>query len=324
MKVIQQRQSCARQHDDVSCEVATALDHLHLDKQPQLSKQRISFLSLPAEIRNQIYERALRLKSRRKTSHLYGRARLVAVRTEHITERQTQQFKETNLVRVRNGVGLLGTCKQILNETAPMFFTGKILVFEDGTASNILCFLTWCKQVNVLKYIMRFDIMVKTPVTDRSDYQDWLCALGILRDAHGLREVRMCFDHALHRWHWRNPGVSEAFERLGKHIELARDKEFATALTRLRRLDCLRIRGFYNKEWTAILDRKMGPAFVIKSCGFHCVIYDPEPSCVNRAKLLHVAYVKPDQVTEEVALRGAWERKSKDGPLVTLTEAIGA
>lgn len=234
-------------HCDAMQDTTSALQGLQLDDHEHLLlrntnllrpdgdpivKQTISFLVLPAEIRNVVYHDVLvsRLDGERT-----GRARHVMI---HLIPKSQ---------RTQMGAGLLRTCRQIHEEANSILYSEN--TFQVRESEDMLRFIDAIGPSN-FAYIKSVHIWVPY----HSRLNAWLQLLRILADsAKGLRSLVIGWGADIH--------LGRAYpERGSRGRGLGDNLDFVRALSKIQGLEELIIEGFYAMRWPAFLEEKMNVA----------------------------------------------------------------
>lgn len=199
------------------------------------NEPRITFLSLPMEIRNHIYRSAL--------------CRRDQFCARPFESRKLQKLAPIafNCEGVPVAISLLRTCKQIYLEAIPIFFGGNTFLC-DLPEEN----LKWLDKIGSrnVKYLKRLRIFVsavfsttKTFFSDGSGVHWYRLLERFSRDATGLRYIFVYWD-------------ADTFSSI--HHGAGRDLRFVRTLATIKGLDELVIKGFFAKPWPKYLKGKVG------------------------------------------------------------------
>jgi hypothetical protein len=199
---------------------------------------KVTFLTLPVEIRLQIYD--LLLVSR------FDRRRAPSCSVGYTDQRKVFLSMEPNPVFRTLETAILQTCKQINHEANPVLYSQN--VFAIVNPEEIFRLI---QQIGPVKFklIRTLDILVPW----MAEPPPWLRLLPVLaEDANGLRDIKLTWDaidQSEYRWRFKQ-GVSE--RGLGDNLD------FVRALGKIKGLEKLVIEGCYAKNWPAYLEERMG------------------------------------------------------------------
>jgi hypothetical protein len=197
----------------------------------------VTFLTLPVEIRLQIYN--LLLVSR--SNDWRGRSWSVG----NTDQRKVFLSMERNPKYRTMEPAILQTCKQIYHEANPILYSQN--VFAIARPEEIFRLML---QIGLVKFklIKKLDIWVPW----MADLSPWLRLLHILvEEASGLRYLKL-------KWcagFMENP---RKFERRVLERGLGDQLDFVRALGKIQGLETLVIDGYYAKNWPAYLEERMG------------------------------------------------------------------
>lgn len=199
----------------------------------------VSFLTIPVEIRLQIYDELLvsRFDRTQNPSWAVGNTDQKLVSLHMI---QAPQYRTME-------PGILQTCKQIYHEANSILYSQN--VFAISEPEQMFRLIVQMGFVN-FKLIKTLHIWVPY----MAEISPWLQLLSILaEEASGLRCIKLAWGADVERMGGRG---------LGDNLE------FVRALGKIQRLEKLVIEGYYAKNWPAYLEERMGVR-VRATCG-HC------------------------------------------------------
>ncbi|RDL33894.1 Uncharacterized protein BP5553_08262 [Venustampulla echinocandica] len=199
------------------------------------ANNNVSFLSLPLEIRLQIYDLLLvsRYDPAQNPSWAVGNThqKRIILDMDQSPEYRTME------------PGILRTCKQIYHEANPILYSDN--VFKIGGAEYMFRFIVRVGPVNI-QFVKSIYIWVHW----LSDLHPWLQLFPILaKEATGLRNVE--FEWGANRefpWHLKR-GVKET--GLGDKLH------FLRTLGIIQGRENLATNGYYAMDWPAYLERSM-------------------------------------------------------------------
>ena len=189
-------------------------------RRPVVSKRKISFLTLPVEIRLEIYDL------------------LLVMRDKRTGQNTPLDLFPTDSDEAQVELDILRTCKQIYDEASPILYSQNI--FTTMYAEDITRLILHVGPAN-FKLIKHLDFYVPFPATPPS----WLRLFNMLaKEASGLRSIRLRLDSSFERGIWCGG--------LGDNVS------FVRALAKIQGLEELFITGYYAKNWPEYLERKTG------------------------------------------------------------------
>ena len=197
---------------------------------------QVTFLTLPVEIRLQIYD-------------------LLLVSRNSVTgeKRSLPMFKDPG-DEPRLHPAILQTCKQIYHEANSIVWSQNIFYHDE--LEQMIRFIGYIGLAN-FKLIKNMEFWVPWTAGPSS----WVRLFRILAgEASGLRSVSLSwgtsyeYPHHLDRRIWR--------EGLGDNLD------FVRALGEIKGLEELVIQGYYAKNWPAYLEKKMG--LRVRAICAHC------------------------------------------------------
>lgn len=190
---------------------------------------KVTFLTLPVEIRLRIYDELLvsRFDRTQNPSWAVGNTDQKKVMLDMIQARQYRTMEP----------GILQTCKQIYNEANPILYSQNAFAISEPEQMF---------QLIVRSGLVNFRLIKKLHiwVPCMAELSPWLQLLQVLaEEASGLRYIKLGWGADLAGW-WG--------EGLGDNLD------FVRALGKIQQLKKLVIEGYYAKNWPAYLDEKMG------------------------------------------------------------------
>lgn len=189
--------------------------------------ERVTLLSLPPEIRNQIYRRVL----------MYN-PQLGLLLRPRIEDAHSATLRSS---RSMNAPSILRICRQIYREALPIVYSET--TFSFGDPKHNLRWLDQIGPVNV-QLLKRLRILVPASWWDAAwDYNQlsWYKLLDRLaRKATGLRHLYVYWDF----------GVQD--------LGIGKDLRFVRALAKFQGLQSLIISGGYAQQWPIYLTEKTG------------------------------------------------------------------
>ncbi|OAL44870.1 hypothetical protein IQ07DRAFT_592123 [Pyrenochaeta sp. DS3sAY3a] len=200
-------------------------------------KSNSRFLSLPTEIRLQIYEILLisRFDRTQNPSWAVGDTNQKSIMLHMIQARQYRTMEPS----------LLQTCKQVHREANPTLYSKN--VFSIAKPAEIYRLVS---QIGIENFSLIRLIQIWVPRGAKSS--EWVQMLHLLAEkGTGLRCIEIAFDHDLESSF--QPGLGD-------------NQEIVRALGEIQGLDELVIKGYYAESWPAYLEKRMG-APVKAFCG---------------------------------------------------------
>lgn len=195
-----------------------------------------TFLTLPVEIRLQIYDLLLvsRFDRTQNPSWAVGNTYQKVVSVDMV---QAPQYRTME-------PGVLRTCKQVYHEANTILYSQNIFAFNEP--EKMIRFVGQVGLVNV-KLVKRLHLWVPW----MAELAPWLQLLHFLaEEATGLRSIGLGWD-AICDFSWH-------LERGAKERGLGDNLDFVRTLGNIQRLENLVIEGYYAKNWPAYLERRMG------------------------------------------------------------------
>jgi len=181
-------------------------------------KNKISLLTLPVEIRLQIYD-------------------LLLVHEKPLQIKPDEDEKQVELA-------ILQTCKQVYHEASPILYSQNIFAATDPEDIFLLLLYIGLENFRLIKHL---DFYVPWP----SSLPPWLRLFRTLAmEASGLRSLSLDLDVNFDYNEHHNTGTW--WGGLGDKAN------FVRALGKIQGLEDLSIKGYYAKTWPEYLEKKMG------------------------------------------------------------------
>jgi hypothetical protein len=209
-------------------------------RRPVVSKRKkVSFLTLPVEIRLEIYDLLLVMRDNRKG------------------QKTPFELFPADSDEVQMDLDILRTCKQIYDEASPILYSQNI--FTTMYAEDITRLILHIGPAN-FKLIKHLDFYVPFPASLPS----WVRLFNMLaQEASGLRSIRLRLDSSFERGIWCGG--------LGNNVF------FVRALAKIQGLEELSITGYYAKNWPEYLEKKTGARVrAIAGHGYDLIDIDKE------------------------------------------------
>ncbi|KAN0086459.1 hypothetical protein V8E54_000147 [Elaphomyces granulatus] len=222
---------------------------------------KVTFFSLPTEIRLQIYNLLLVSRfdptrdpssaaSRGKTNQKKITCKVLDLNTRDEDSDYSDVFDMSGCwqdLRDRRDrtiePAILQTCKKIYHEANPILYSQNVFAIEK--TEETFQFIRQIGFVN-FKLIKKLEIWVPS----RAKLSPWLGLLYLLAtEASGLRCIRLCWDSNLQYW---GRGAWDEKRGLGDNLL------FVHALGKIQGLEELVIEGYYAKNWLSYLEERMG------------------------------------------------------------------
>ncbi|KAL1640178.1 hypothetical protein SLS58_007129 [Diplodia intermedia] len=200
-------------------------------------KNKISLLTLPAELRLLIYEHLLIARFDRTTNPSWA----VGNTNQKLVLLQMIQAPEYRTVEP----GILQTCKQVYHEANSILYSQNVFAISEPEQMFRLRQQIGSMNFKLIKALHMW-------VSWKAELPPWLQLLDLLAgEATGLRYIKIAY--------------SDPFEERG----LGDSVDFLRALGKIKGVKELVIEGYYAKHWPAYLEEKMGVR-VRAICG-HCI-----------------------------------------------------
>ncbi|KAN0086600.1 hypothetical protein V8E54_000288 [Elaphomyces granulatus] len=218
---------------------------------------KVTFFTLPAEIRLQIYD--LLLINRSDTDQ-----ERIILPTADIDESDDGiEYLQDRTIEP----AILQTCKQIYREANPILYSQN--VFWTENPEDLFRFFAQIGLVN-FKLIKKLEVRVPS----NAQLSSWVGLLYLLaEEASPLRCIRVYWDANL----WNGFGSPRYSERQawGSVGGLGDNLLFVRALGKIQGLEELVIEGFYAKNWPAYLEERMSARVQVR-CGRYSKVTNDE------------------------------------------------
>jgi hypothetical protein len=231
------------------------------------------FLTLPAEIRLQIYEKLLisRFDRTQNPSWAVGDTSQKLILLHMIRAPQYRTMEP----------GVLQACKQIHQEANSILYSKNIFYITEPAQMFRLVVQTGLGNFLLIKTLHIWVPCMAEP-------SEWVQLLHILAEnASGLRYIEIGFGTDLERMYERGLGDNPDFVR---------------ALGKIRGLDELVIKGYYAEHWPKYLEKRMGVR-VRALCGHYREEREPQVENLNDEELEDERYVREQNERELQAFR---------------------
>ncbi|KAJ1323273.1 hypothetical protein MN608_11420 [Microdochium nivale] len=314
----------------------------------------LSFLELPSEIRNQIYELVLRRrwphKNRLAPAGLPGLCRSPRPRNQ-----PRQQSRHT--VYTTPAGGLLFTCSQVFREMAPLIYASHVIFLSTAPCDYGLPWWVFVPDVALayfdvviarsaapvmlvpspLELCTSLTICVNTPVS-RRNYERWMHVMLLLQAGTPLlrrlkikfsndfylkecplgvssRDLQLLHNNRESRHNHPPPARPGGHHNdAGCCVELAKDIPFAKAVAGFRGLDKLDVRGFYVQIWPKLLDDNVDRELGLHDVGLLHFIWDKTHAIRSSSNVIYVDYRRGPRRARMFAFEDGWSECSRHPP----------
>jgi hypothetical protein len=222
---------------------------------------KVTFLTLPVEIRLRIYDQLLvsRFDRTQNPSWAVGNTDQKVVLLHMI---QAPQYRTME-------PGILQTCKQVYQEANSILYSQNIFAISEPKELFRLIV-----QIGLVNFKLIKTLHIWVPCM--AELSPWLQLLYLLaEEASGLRCIELGWGGNLKRM-WRG---------LGDNLD------FVRALGKIKGLEKLVIKGYYAKNWPAYLDERMGLR-VRAICGHCCEERELREGDLNDEELENEKFIR--------------------------------